>query len=151
MSARPETQRAPAVGERVVIRSGILVGLFAEVERQSKRTAGLTVRLLEGRRAYKVGDHVHVAAYDVSPAPEVMDLWLENKKAAHFTLPMSEIAARFASSRMAQVARESWPLERALRCWLTGDADGGLNSVFEESQYPALHELARRAVFPEDA
>lgn len=48
--------------------STLLGGMKAVILRRSKRTGGLTVELLEDRGAYRKGETLNVAQYDVQAA-----------------------------------------------------------------------------------
>lgn len=52
-------------GDVVEIKNGILAGVQAVILRQSRRTGGLTLELLEDKGAYKRGNTVNMAPYDV--------------------------------------------------------------------------------------
>lgn len=47
------------------IKAGPLAGALVQVVRKSARTGGFTLRLIEAWKAYKVGDEVHLAPYEV--------------------------------------------------------------------------------------
>ena len=46
-----------------------LAGAPVRIERISKATGGLTVKLLEARGAYRFGELLHVKAYEYSETP----------------------------------------------------------------------------------
>ena len=50
----------------IIFKNGALAGAKGTVIRISKRTGGLTVALLEDRGAFRKGELVHVAQYDVA-------------------------------------------------------------------------------------
>jgi transcription antitermination factor NusG len=55
-------------GDVIEFKQGILAGGKAVILRVSKRTGGLTVELVADKGAFKKGETVHVAQYDVLPA-----------------------------------------------------------------------------------
>lgn len=60
-------------GDVIVVKetaSSILGGKRAVILRVSKRTAGLTIELLEDARPYSKGSEVNVQQYEVRPAME---------------------------------------------------------------------------------
>lgn len=74
-------------------------------------------------------------------------LWKENRVDQEWELGVAEIATRFlASPYNTPTYLNHWPLERIVRAFLT--SKDGLDSVFEESDYEAIHEAIRSKVFP---
>lgn len=57
-------------GDVIVFKDGVLAGAKGVIVRKSKRTGGLTVELLEDKGAYRKGEDVNVAQYDVRSATE---------------------------------------------------------------------------------
>lgn len=55
----------------IEFKQGVLKGAKARIVRISKRTGGLTVELIENKGAFRKGESVHVAQYDVRPAMAV--------------------------------------------------------------------------------
>lgn len=76
-------------------------------------------------------------------------LYKENRTDKAYTVTLQEIADKFmASPYNHDDYHNSWPLERTIRAFLT--ADDGMNSVFDESDYPTIHEAIRNALYPSD-
>ena len=68
-------------------------------------------------------------------------LWRHNRLDQPYTLTGEQLARAFAVSRFHQMFADGWPLDRALRGFLTaGESDGGLASTFDEADYPAVLE-----------
>lgn len=68
-------------------------------------------------------------------------LWRHNRLDQPYTLTGEQLARQFAASRFHQLFVDGWPLDRALRGFLTaGESDGGLASTFDEAGYPAVLE-----------
>lgn len=74
----------------------------------------------------------------------MIDLWKDNRLDGHYQMPVKEIAEQFVKSKIWDETKNHWPLERAVRVFLTTE----LNSVFEEKQYPIIHEACRKKAFP---
>jgi ribosomal protein L24 len=57
-------------GTKVKVTSGILKGVKGEVVKQSKRSATLSIKLLETMRCYTAGSVVHLMPYEVEETKE---------------------------------------------------------------------------------
>ena len=79
-------------------------------------------------------------------------LWTDNRSDQLHEIELDHLAQRFVAYDNQHRYTDSWPLERAVRCFITDDARrGGLQSVFDENQYADIHSACRRARWPEDA
>ncbi len=72
-----------------------------------------------------------------------MRLWRDNSIDGEWDLPEEEIARRFLASDWADVA---WPLDRALRAFMTDKGKGGLSSVWEDgAAYDRVFDIVLQA------
>lgn len=72
-----------------------------------------------------------------------MRLWKGNKIDAEWVMSNDDIAAGFLKSKWAQNFELGWPLDRALRAYITDGEPTGLDSVFEDGDldYDVVYEL----------
>ena len=80
-----------------------------------------------------------------------MDLWKDNMVANKWSMETAEIARRFIEYDDRHKLSNGWPLDRCVRAFLTDkEDDGGLQSVFDESEYEEVFEACRKARWPKD-
>jgi hypothetical protein len=68
-------------------------------------------------------------------------LYRSNRRDGAYVRSGAQIAEAFIASRFYTTFRAGWPLDRALRAFITAPEPGGLNSTFEEDGYPAVFDV----------
>ncbi len=67
-------------------------------------------------------------------------LYRSNRRDGAYVRSGAQIAAAFVDSRFYRTFQAGWPLDRALRAFITAPKPDGLNSTFEEDGYPAVFD-----------
>ena len=74
-----------------------------------------------------------------------MKMWKENKLDQEWEMDNDDIAIKFWLSKpYRELVASCWPLDRAIRAFLTDPKDG-LNSVFDEKEYEELYDVVRES------
>lgn len=78
--------------------------------------------------------------------PTTITLWRDNKIDAEWKCELETIVTKFLQYNSRHQLDEHWPLERIIRAFLTDkETDGGLQSVFDESDYETIDDACRSA------
>lgn len=68
-------------------------------------------------------------------------LYRSNRRDGAYVRSGAQIAEVFVDSRFYRTFQAGWPLDRALRAFITAPEPDGLNSTFEEDGYPPVFDV----------
>jgi|SRR6266540_6452956 hypothetical protein len=68
-------------------------------------------------------------------------LYRSNRRDGAYVRSGAQIAKAFVNSRFYSTFQAGWPLDRALRAFITAREPDGLNSTFEEDGYPTVFDV----------